>query len=58
MEGTYYSTHYSPEDSTPAVQDFVAKFRAKYNSTPDAMAALGYDSALVLGDAIKRARRR
>jgi branched-chain amino acid transport system substrate-binding protein len=55
MEGTYYSTHYSPEDKTPAVQEFVTKFRAKYNSTPDAMAALGYDSALVLADAIKRA---
>ncbi|MDB6038306.1 MAG: ethanolamine utilization protein EutJ, partial [Verrucomicrobiales bacterium] len=55
MEGTYYSTHYSPEDPNPAVQEFVKKFRAKYNSTPDAMAALGYDSALVLVDAIKRA---
>jgi branched-chain amino acid transport system substrate-binding protein len=55
MEGTYYSTHYSPEDPAPAVQEFVKKFQAKYNSTPDAMAALGYDSALVLADSIKRA---
>jgi branched-chain amino acid transport system substrate-binding protein len=55
MENTYYSTHYSPEDQAPAVQEFVKKFQAKYNSTPDAMAALGYDSALVLVDAIKRA---
>jgi branched-chain amino acid transport system substrate-binding protein len=56
MEGTYYSTHYSPEDTSPAVQAFVAAFRARWNDeTPDAMAALGYDSALVLVDAIKRA---
>ena len=56
MEGTYYSTHYSPENSSPAVQNFVKKFRARFaNETPDAMAALGYDSAMVLADAIKRA---
>jgi branched-chain amino acid transport system substrate-binding protein len=56
MEGTYYSTHYSSEDTSPAVQEFVKKFKAKYGGeTPDAMAALGYDSAMVLVDAIKRA---
>jgi len=56
LEGTYYSTHYSPEVQTPIVQDFVKKFQARWNGeTPDAMAALGYDSAMVLVDAIKRA---
>ena len=56
MEGTYYSTHYSPENSSPAVRNFVKKVRARYaGETPDAMAALGYDSAMVLADAIKRA---
>ena len=34
---------------------FVANYKKKYNKTPDAMAALGYDSAFVLADAIKRA---
>ncbi len=56
LEGTYYSTHYSPEDRSPVVQDFVTKFKARFNGeTPDAMAALGYDSAKVLADAIGRA---
>ncbi|HXT40058.1 MAG TPA: ABC transporter substrate-binding protein [Candidatus Angelobacter sp.] len=56
LEGCYYSTHYSPEDQSPAVQKFVKTFQTKYNGeTPDAMAALGYDSAMVLADAIKRA---
>jgi branched-chain amino acid transport system substrate-binding protein len=55
LEGCYFSTHYSPEDSSPAVQDFVKRFRARYHETPDAMAALGYDSAMILADAIKRA---
>jgi branched-chain amino acid transport system substrate-binding protein len=56
MTGTYFSTHYSAENQSPEVQNFVKEFRAKYNGeTPDAMAALGYDSAMVLADAIKRA---
>ena len=55
IEGAYYSTHFAPDEDTPVVKNFVAKFRAKFNETPDAMAALGYDSALLLADAIKRA---
>jgi branched-chain amino acid transport system substrate-binding protein len=53
---TYYSTHYSAENKSPEVQDFVKKFRARFDGeTPDAMAALGYDSVKVLEDAMKRA---
>lgn len=56
LQGTYYSTHFSPESTDPLAQQFVAAYRAKYNGeTPDAMAALGYDSVMVLVDAIKRA---
>jgi branched-chain amino acid transport system substrate-binding protein len=56
INGTYYSTHYSAEDESPKVQDFVKKYKAKWNGEiPDAMAALGYDSAMVLADAMKRA---
>jgi len=56
MDGNFYSTHYSPEDKAEMVQTFVKKFKARWNNeVPDAMAALGYDSALVLADAIKRA---
>ncbi len=52
---TYFSNHFSTEDPDPAVQNFVKKYNAKYSKAPDAMAALGYDAALILGDAIKRA---
>ena len=55
LEGDYFSTHYSPQDTSPAVQNFVKEFQAKYNETPDAMAALGYDSALILAAAMKSA---
>ena len=56
VEGCYYSTHYSPQVDTPAVKNFVARFKARFGGeTPDAMAALGYDSAQVMVDAIRRA---
>lgn len=55
LENTYYSNHFSPEDTNPKIQEFVTKYKAKYNATPDAMAALGYDSAMILADSIKRA---
>jgi branched-chain amino acid transport system substrate-binding protein len=56
LTNTFYSTHFSPWKDTPEVQNFVKAFQAKFNGeTPDAMAALGYDSVLMLVDAIKRA---
>jgi branched-chain amino acid transport system substrate-binding protein len=55
IEGAFFSNHFSTDDKSPAVQDFVAKYKAKYNVLPDAFAALGYDAAKLLADAIKRA---
>ncbi len=55
VEGTYFSTHFSPEEKLPAVENFVKKFQDKYHELPDGMAALGYDSAMILIEAIKRA---
>ena len=54
LEGDYFSTHFSPQDTSPAVQNFVKGYKAKYNETPDAMAALGYDSAMMLAESIKK----
>ncbi len=55
LNGTYYSTHFTPENKEPAVAAFVKKFKARWNNeTPDAYAALGYDSLYILVDAIRR----
>lgn len=54
-EGTYFSTHFSPDETRPEVQGFCQRYKAKYGVPPDAMAALGYDSANILVDAIRRA---
>ena len=56
MEGHYFSTHCSIEQPTPEMVSFVGAYKKRFNGkTPDAMAVLGYDSALVLADAMKRA---
>jgi len=55
IEGSYFSNHFSVEDTSPLVQTFVQKYKQKYNVTPDAFAALGYDAMKLLADAITRA---
>ena len=55
IEGSYISNHYSTEDPSPTIQKFVQDYKTKYGATPDALAALGYDAAKILADAIKRA---
>jgi branched-chain amino acid transport system substrate-binding protein len=55
MDGCYFTNHFSPEDQSPIVKEFVGKYREKYGSLPDTFAALGYDAASILCDSIKRA---
>lgn len=54
LEGNYFSTHYSAEANDPKLRAFVQSYQAAYQAIPDAQAALGYDAALVLFDALKR----
>lgn len=55
IEGAYFSNHYSVDDPSPAIQKFVADYKARFNAIPDALAALAYDSAHILIDAMKKA---
>jgi len=55
LEGCFYSNHYFAGDPAPSVKNFVDQYKERYGQTPDALAALGYDAAKVLADAIKRA---
>jgi branched-chain amino acid transport system substrate-binding protein len=54
MEGNFFANHFSTEDQSPIIQDFIREFRKRFNRDPDAMAALGYDAAKVLLDAMVR----
>ncbi|HEX5887347.1 MAG TPA: ABC transporter substrate-binding protein [Pyrinomonadaceae bacterium] len=56
LNNSYISTHYSPDDPSPKIQQFVREYKQRYqNLVPDAHAALAYDAGLLLFDAIKRA---
>ncbi|MCU9612828.1 ABC transporter substrate-binding protein [Caldibacillus lycopersici] len=56
LNNTFITNHYSAEDPDTTIQDFVKKFKEKYNGeSPDAFNALGYDSIYFLADAIERA---
>ena len=55
VEGSYLSNHYSAEDTAEHVQSFIKKYKAKYGVIPDGLAAMGYDAAVILVDAMKRA---
>jgi branched-chain amino acid transport system substrate-binding protein len=56
MNGCFYSTHFSAENTDPVVAAFTAKYKARWNNeSPGAFSALGYDAVYVIADAIKRA---
>ncbi|MCL4516232.1 MAG: ABC transporter substrate-binding protein [Firmicutes bacterium] len=55
VEGILFSTHYSAEVKNPIAQRFLKNFKEKYGQDPEALSALGYDAALVVADAVKRA---
>ncbi len=55
VEGGYYTNHFSPDDTRAVVQDFVKKYKDKYGSTPDALAALAYDAANILLQSMEKA---
>ncbi len=55
LNNTYFSSLYSPEDSSDINKNFVAAYEKAYGQKPDVFAALSYDSALLVAEAIKNA---
>ncbi len=56
IEGGYFSNHYSPEDTRPAVVNWVTRYRERFGQTPDALGTLAYDATNMLFEAIRRAK--
>ena len=53
---TYYTTHYSADDTTNTkVQDFIKSYKSKNNAEPNTFAALGYDTIYMIKQAIEKA---
>jgi len=55
LDGGYHTNHFSAQDTRPIVQEFVSKYTAKFGAAPDALAALAYDAANILFQAIDKA---
>jgi branched-chain amino acid transport system substrate-binding protein len=55
IQGAYYSNHYAPDEPRTEVKAFVDQFGKRFAKTPDSMAALAFDSMMLLKSAIERA---
>jgi branched-chain amino acid transport system substrate-binding protein len=55
LNNSYFSNHYSMDDPAPAIVSFVTEYQSKYGEKPDALAALAFDAANILFDAMNRA---
>jgi branched-chain amino acid transport system substrate-binding protein len=54
-DGSFFTRHYSPDVDTPEVQAFLAAYQNKYNRIPNTAAALAYDAAYMLAQAVDNA---
>ena len=52
-EGDYFTNHYAADNQDEVVQSFLSAYKDAYNETPNSFAALGYDAAMTMMDAIK-----
>ena len=56
VEGTYYSTYFSADNTAPEVQAFVRRYQARWGGEkPQAVAALGYDAMYLIAAAMTQA---
>ena len=54
-ENFYFSMHYAADAATPVAKKFIDAYKAKYDTTPDDVAALTYDSFGLLARALRDA---
>lgn len=53
--GSFFSNHYSTESGSSVVKDFIDRYKAaNKGKVPDGLAAMGYDAAKVLFEAMKK----
>ncbi len=52
VDGQYVTTTFFTEDPSPKVQDFIKRFKAKYNEDPDQFNAMAYDAVWLMSATI------
>lgn len=55
FDGMYFANHYSADSDSQVTQAFIKEYEDTYGTTPNALAALGYDAAMIVCDALERA---
>lgn len=55
FEGGYFVQQYAVDEPSSENKNFITAYKRKYNETPDALAALGYDAALIMLEAMRKA---
>ncbi|MGE5551715.1 MAG: ABC transporter substrate-binding protein [Bacteroidota bacterium] len=55
LNNAFFSNHFSRDAENPKAAKFIEDYKARFGIEPDALAALGYDAALMALDAIERA---
>ncbi|ERT61614.1 ABC transporter substrate-binding protein [Peptoniphilus sp. BV3C26] len=56
IEGVYFTNHYSIDDKSEKVQNFVKTYKEKYNQDPSSFSALGYDAVYLYKEAFEKAK--
>lgn len=56
LNNIFFSNHYSPDSTSKLNKEYVKAYSERFGQAPDAFAALGYDAANLVIDAIKRAK--
>ncbi len=54
FDGLFFANHYSVDSDNPLTQAFIKEYKERYGATPNALAALGYDGAMIVCDALER----
>ena len=54
IENSYFTNHFSMEDQSEKIQNFLKDYREAYKEDPSAFSALGYDAVYMMKSAIEK----
>ena len=57
LEGSYFTTHFSPHTDEPGARAFVDAYKSRYGAAPTGGDAVSYDAVRLLSQAVERAGR-
>ena len=55
IENSYFTNHFSMQDTAPKIQNFLKSYKDTYNEDPSAFSALGYDAVYMVKKAVENA---